>query len=365
MTRPSPSHALQTSPPSWQGLAGTERDQLLDIAKGVAILLVVIGHTIQARSSDFDNHPAFRFIYSFHMPLFALLAGASAAFWIKKYNDTPSVRGLLVTSASRLRRSAEHLLLPFITWTVLGHFLSGQPTPFTEYLWKVIVRPDHSLWFLPCIFWCTTYAVLSMLGMSALRLRLQNTRIASLSQVLQSPLVQVLLMFLVWKLVSKAMPLQLGLVFANQFHGGLFGFFLLGIAVYAGFTSARSWWVRALPYLVFASLVAFWHRTAPYNLAEQAPAFLSGTGLRQHYALVVAISGSLVFVDIARALASLRLDMLTRPMLMMGSASLGIYAVHFHFLDVMPPVIAPIVISLLVWHASSLVPPLARVLFGK
>lgn len=58
------------------------RNYLIDIIKGIAILLVVIGHNIQYGSDsslrltgDFFEHPLYKFIYSFHMPLFTLISG--------------------------------------------------------------------------------------------------------------------------------------------------------------------------------------------------------------------------------------------------------------------------------------------------
>lgn len=54
------------------------RSVLIDTIKGVAILLVVWGHFIQfiyvGSDSYFDNI-IFKVIYSFHMPLFAIISG--------------------------------------------------------------------------------------------------------------------------------------------------------------------------------------------------------------------------------------------------------------------------------------------------
>ena len=45
-----------------------ERDRSIDIAKGIGIFLMVMGHTI-------SNKIALQWIYSFHMPLFFFLSG--------------------------------------------------------------------------------------------------------------------------------------------------------------------------------------------------------------------------------------------------------------------------------------------------
>lgn len=143
-----------------------ERDLLLDFAKGVAIILVVLGHTFQGQTEKFDESYGFRFIYSFHMPLFAFLAGASAVFWVKNFDISFSGKELAKASLYRIRRSAEHLLLPFVSWTLIGYWMSNNQESINDYLWKVFKQPDYSLWFLPCVFWCTAYVALFMLGMS-------------------------------------------------------------------------------------------------------------------------------------------------------------------------------------------------------
>lgn len=51
------------------------RLKYLDFIKGFAILLVVLGHVIQFSDNSFDNNILFRYIYSFHMPLFMFTSG--------------------------------------------------------------------------------------------------------------------------------------------------------------------------------------------------------------------------------------------------------------------------------------------------
>lgn len=63
-----------------------QRNLYFDIVKGIAIILVVIGHCIQYGSGTkmlterlFYNALSFRAIYSFHMSLFMLVSGY--LFW--------------------------------------------------------------------------------------------------------------------------------------------------------------------------------------------------------------------------------------------------------------------------------------------
>ena len=58
------------------------RNQCVDGLKGFAILLVVLGHCVQYglgevnfNNENYFEYPIFKFIYSFHMPLFMLVSG--------------------------------------------------------------------------------------------------------------------------------------------------------------------------------------------------------------------------------------------------------------------------------------------------
>lgn len=57
------------------------RNIVIDVSKGVAIILVVIGHVIQFGTSGegFWDNNLFKIIYSFHMPLFIFLSGYVSA----------------------------------------------------------------------------------------------------------------------------------------------------------------------------------------------------------------------------------------------------------------------------------------------
>lgn len=76
------------------------RLEWIDIAKGFACLLVIVGHTISPDST------LYRYIFSFHMPLFFILAG---------YTFKPKPLAPLVTS------SAKRLLIPYTLVFLLWH----------------------------------------------------------------------------------------------------------------------------------------------------------------------------------------------------------------------------------------------------
>ena len=56
---------------------GKTRILWVDDAKCIAIIFVILGHVVQYMTNidSFDTSFVFRFIYSFHMPLFFVLSG--------------------------------------------------------------------------------------------------------------------------------------------------------------------------------------------------------------------------------------------------------------------------------------------------
>ena len=116
-----------------------ERDARIDIIKGIAILLVLWGHAIQnlAQGDIYYSDPIFKLIYSFHMPLFALVNGYL-------FYSSQSKRNFKEALISRVSA----LLIPIITWTsldwVLG-ILLHKSISITEW---VTIFTGNMLWFL-------------------------------------------------------------------------------------------------------------------------------------------------------------------------------------------------------------------------
>ncbi|EJN01231.1 acyltransferase family protein [Herbaspirillum sp. YR522] len=339
------------------------RDSLLDFCKGVGILLVVWGHTLQA-NVQFDEIPAFRMLYSFHMPLFAFLAGASARHWSQKLGVQNTAEAIAAAS-TRIRRAAIQLILPFFIWSLISYRINAQQEPLGSYLVKVMIHPDYGLWFLPCIFWCTVYLTTGLTGLAICRARLEKASRFQLSRHLSSPYVQAAIIFVVWLAMRTRVPGGFGLTFANTFHLGLFMFFLMGMLFFKPYVEIRKPYLRALPYIVFLLLAPFWHRTLPGNMVAGAPEIFSFRFWRTLYPLLVAVSGSLMVIDMARLVHSLGLTILNRCMLYLGTASLAVYALHFHFLGYRPPILAPVALSLITYWLLVNIPVVRTVLFGK
>lgn len=126
-----------------------KRNQLLDVAKGVAIILVVWGHALQHSGFDgrIENTLMERFLLSFHMPLFMLISGYLFFFSLQRHSEHDLVRG-----------KAKTFLFPLLTLSVL-HFFRAHYKDFD--LSKLCDYPlmlVNSLWF----FWAMLVITLLM-----------------------------------------------------------------------------------------------------------------------------------------------------------------------------------------------------------
>jgi len=125
-----------------------KRLDYLDVAKGIAILLVILGHCCVTfdpeRGLGMLVNPWLKIIYSFHMPLFFVAAGivsrprSGIVWWTVLRNDFNS---LLVPYAIFAL-----IYMPF-SLTNIGRMLYG-----TTQMIRSSGSPCTQLWFLPCLF---------------------------------------------------------------------------------------------------------------------------------------------------------------------------------------------------------------------
>jgi len=127
------------------------REQLWDAARGIGILLVVYGHVlrglVKAGLVPADSPLVFSdyAIYTFHMPLFFLLAGINAARGMSREN--------FITS------KIPTIVYPYFLWTFLQAGMQmavgGANAPVSAPdLLSILWAPVFQFWFLSAIFVC-------------------------------------------------------------------------------------------------------------------------------------------------------------------------------------------------------------------
>ena len=83
----------------------------IDIARGLGIILVVLGHTVRPGMLDIPwCNFFFQLIYSFHMPLFFVLSGYTFALTYGKYLNKPALFA---------KKKIKSLLIPLLTWATM------------------------------------------------------------------------------------------------------------------------------------------------------------------------------------------------------------------------------------------------------
>lgn len=129
-----------------------KREPVYDVMKGIGIILMLVGHMpIPDR--------AFLFIYSFHMPLFFLVAGAFADLSPKS-----EIKSLLKKDFTRLLLPVLVTMLFNIALSPLDYFVSGNYNSVIIQVLSVLWMGDaiptkrgiisiDTLWFLMALFW--------------------------------------------------------------------------------------------------------------------------------------------------------------------------------------------------------------------
>jgi fucose 4-O-acetylase-like acetyltransferase len=130
------------------------RDESLDVAKGFAILLVVLGHCLDGliASGFFPAAAAWPnlavyLIYLFHMPLFFVVSGHLAS-------------GKFRPVGSTIARLLQTIVYPYFLWSVLQGLTEVYFSRYTtshvpiSVLYRILWIPIIPYWFLYALFFC-------------------------------------------------------------------------------------------------------------------------------------------------------------------------------------------------------------------
>jgi fucose 4-O-acetylase-like acetyltransferase len=131
------------------------RNQYFDVIKGIAIILVILGHCIQFGSGEkyflneqYFGNPVFIFIDSLHMPLFMIISGILFFYMINKYSTEEMLKSCFTKN-----------LLPIFVWTTLINIglliikiVFGISLDLTSFMTSLLNQYLNTLWYLWAIF---------------------------------------------------------------------------------------------------------------------------------------------------------------------------------------------------------------------
>jgi len=161
-------------------------------------------------------------------------------------------------------------------------------------------------------------------------------------------------------MASRCIPSGLGLYEARP----LFFYVAAGLVYQIALSRGLPAILRPLPYVIYLALVPFWHRTNLSPLVAYVP-WWRPHSIHSIYAMIVAIAGTLAFVDLAGIVYRRLPAFLERSLVFLGQRSLDVYAIHFYFLGTWPPIIAPTLCSLAVSTVLRLNSWTAWIFFGQ
>ena len=231
-----------------------------DVLKLFAIFLVLWGHCIQYfLSSQYSDEPVYRYIYSFHMPLFMMISGYFSASSMRLHFTE------LITKKSR------QLLLPCVSWAIIFTIIATTITnrPFINALTSSLI---YGFWFLKSCFICYIIAYCGY-----------NCK-------LRKPIWIVITLF-----ISQLIP--------NYQVSLMFPAFLIGLELKnsAKFTRMLHHFY-VIPVLLFIVLLCFWDETfwQKPNLREALTNrdiySITKFSYKHLYRIVIGIAGSLTFI---------------------------------------------------------------------
>ena len=337
------------------------RDQFLDIAKGLAIILVVVGHVLQGSAERFDDLFWFRVIYSFHMPMFVFLSGAVAAIVFVPEKIQDGIGAAIHQAQLKISKAAIRLLLPFVAWCIINQLIFQQ----SESVWTALIlafrRPDTALWFLLAIFYCTTLFSLATVLFAGIFQLLKKMNSESLKDLVADGRVQIALLIFLWWGLREHTPRGAGLSLLRPY----FIYYLLGIGFYKYLFPRMEIWKYLLMGAIFIALIPFWDRVAPNNFSNNQIITLIPEQVIYFYAGIVAICGTFLMLSVAKRISTSKPGPIKKFLVLCGQLSLGIYALHYFFLPFSPKVFAPLVISVVIAYAINKTPILRTVLLGE
>ncbi len=266
----------------------------LDMAKGLCILLVVIGHYHPENSPLWYNE-LWKVIYSFHMPLFLFASGYL-------YIATKKQEAYF----GFLRKKVYRLMIPYLSTSLLlvslkllaqGQAYVENPVTWASYL-KILYRPEAGffLWFIWALWWMFVLLPLC-----------KGRTSRSLLFVLS-----VLLYFL---------PVELPEVFCLSICKRMFLYFMLGVVLYDW--RERLDFVRKIP---AAAVYALFIAAECLLLSGIVPAAMA-----PGFSLMVAVAGVGAVMKLAAWMAQALGGKFRKIWLQIAASSYIIYLFHTTF----------------------------------
>ena len=319
------------------------RNLTIDFIRGIAILLVVLGHNIQYGSGNvfyqsesyFENF-LFKFIYSFHMPLFALISGY-LFFWTMRKTVNDVLKSRLIA-----------LILPIFCWVTMenigkGVLLASRNQFVLEtFIHNYVSSFLYEFWFLWAIFWCSMIVLI----VENISLEFKNVLGGGIY-------------VLIW-ILSFWVPRKLNIhMYAFMYPYFIAGFLFNkfdGIALYRKYVK-KDWKVFAILVVAFTVLFAFYNYDS--FIYTTAISVLGENGFSQIgidlYRWEIGFIGSFMVILACKMISGRWSSVEIKVIAYLGQISLGVYILNSYFnLYVVRKITSSIQPSLFIWIVETI-----------
>lgn len=273
----------------------------VDALKGVLILLVVLGHAIQATLQDACeiNH-LWNAIYSFHMSAFMAVSGYLT------YRSTALIGGGSYVITLIVRRFRQ-LMIPFLLWTLLSLLINFKFS--IRAITDCLLYPDRGLWFLWVLFFINVFFVIGIWISERIHVKQELT-----------------ILFICVLLVVIMLMFEPRL-FGFQFIAYYFLFYTIGFYLhkYADKIIRSNWFYVAPLAFCWCILAWFWqmHELPVWLKSLPFPEAL----LQYGYRFITATVAIYVLLAVSPGILNGQ-SLFNKPFMELGKISLGIYACH-------------------------------------
>lgn len=288
-------------------IQSAQRMHYFDALKAFTIFLVLCGHCIQYLAHrDFNNDIIFRFIYTFHMPLFMMMSGFFSLSAIK--------RDFWHSTITRTRM----LLLPVVTLSLLLaliYMIVRQENIFE----KFISLSGGTLWFLKTAFTCFLLTKLCYLCGKYKYIAIAATIIFS-------------------QLIIEVKVSTFG--FFTNFHL-MYPFFLLGVLIKNkwSFFVEHNKKIVCISFITFIVMLLFFSKNSELSLLNSLHIELKGAIFKLYtrlYKLITGLSGSVFFISLFCWLFNRKIEnKIYDTICYFGQNTLGIYIFQFVYLEIL------------------------------
>lgn len=275
-----------------------ERLSYIDQLRGLAILLVVIGHILQFNNIQGGaNNRIFKIIYSFNMPLFFFVSGYIGYKTVKVYD--------LKSFGKHILKKFISLCIPLFSWSFLVNGL------FFKQHWKILPLDtiistvlNPGLWFLKVLF-----EIFVFYGLFAWLSSYFNKK--------KKCWMDILLFFLILVLTSGFCLFENGKIFSSLLLYTLFFYMAVFVSKYLFLEKGmKNNWIFAFSVLAFFILCGHWGMN-------------DGLMIDDLLKIIISVFSFIVFFNIVIKLKWN--SFISKQVILLGRYSLAIYIMQFYF----------------------------------